>query len=396
MGKPTLSTIFILVVLTASSLAAIEEGDVGTTLCGQVQELAQETAGEEDPAVYRNHGGYVRTVARLVSQFEERGDITEECSSCIVNQFARSLPIHDQTSCGPIPCREAQPAPEEVQAAVIAALERLGVGADPWGNVGDFELFLDLTEAELGCFLRDEGAATNSPLFQQQVQGCVEPGVNYCGPGTSRTNSLLNDVTVPACLNEGCCQHDVCYGVECVAEECIWTPQSQGCDNPLVSTCLGLGSCGLVDLLDPMALVVCTAVQCLNATFPAGICQDIRSTRVLLNPQCLLPPSQENCDVSCQGQTCGNFSTCNPGSGCGNPVCATISEGGGVCVEGQTPCAGLADCTTSADCAGGLCLVGTCCGRPVCVGATAFCPDIGASLVPDNQLLPVGPTIGQE
>jgi hypothetical protein len=49
-------------------------------------------------------------------------------------------------------------------------------------------------------------------------------------------------------------------------------------------------------------------------------------------------------------------------------VCASISNGQGFCVDGNTPCAGLAGCGTSADCPlGQVCAVGTCCGANVCV-----------------------------
>jgi len=68
---------------------------------------------------------------------------------------------------------------------------------------------------------------------------------------------------------------------------------------------------------------------------------------------------------SCTGQTCDTFGPCGPGGSC---VCASVTDGTGFCVDGNTPCSGLADCGTSADCPlGSICAVGSCCDRNVCV-----------------------------
>lgn len=54
-------------------------------------------------------------------------------------------------------------------------------------------------------------------------------------------------------------------------------------------------------------------------------------------------------------------------------MCASTTEQTGYCVDGSTPCAGLADCTDSINCASGeICAAASCCSRNVCVGAT-FC-----------------------
>ncbi|MGB2769403.1 MAG: hypothetical protein WBC88_06730, partial [Candidatus Zixiibacteriota bacterium] len=39
--------------------------------CGELQLLVQTTVGNEDPAVYRNHGKYVSTVAKMVDPYLE-------------------------------------------------------------------------------------------------------------------------------------------------------------------------------------------------------------------------------------------------------------------------------------------------------------------------------------
>jgi len=69
------------------------------TTCGELQAMVQETVGNEDPAVYRNHGAYVSTVANLVDPYLESGQIDSVCASCIVNQFARRIPIEEQVPC---------------------------------------------------------------------------------------------------------------------------------------------------------------------------------------------------------------------------------------------------------------------------------------------------------
>lgn len=82
------------------------------------------------------------------------------------------------------------------------------------------------------------------------------------------------------------------------------------------------------------------------------------------------------CAPECTGATCATFVPCaTPGADCEDPVCAKIAGvASGQCVEGTTPCAGLADCVSSSDCAaGGICAVQSCCGRNVCVPTSAFC-----------------------
>jgi len=93
--------------------------DVGTSACGLVQSVAQNAVDYGGP--YRNHGRMVRTAARTVSQFVEAAVITEECSSCIVSQFARRIPAEEQESCGlcPFNLRSFVPSPTEVTDATL-------------------------------------------------------------------------------------------------------------------------------------------------------------------------------------------------------------------------------------------------------------------------------------
>ena len=67
--------------------------------CGDLQALVQDSVGNEDPAVYRNQGKYVSTVAKLVDPYLESGEIDSVCASCIVSQFARRIPVEEQELC---------------------------------------------------------------------------------------------------------------------------------------------------------------------------------------------------------------------------------------------------------------------------------------------------------
>lgn len=77
-------------------------GDVGSEECREVQLEAQTAVVNGGP--YKNHGKLVSTAAHVVSAAEDAGEITEECASCIMHQFARRIPIEQQTPCGPEPC----------------------------------------------------------------------------------------------------------------------------------------------------------------------------------------------------------------------------------------------------------------------------------------------------
>ncbi|KAK0610348.1 hypothetical protein B0T17DRAFT_584566 [Bombardia bombarda] len=88
---------------------------------------------------------------------------------------------------------------------------------------------------------------------------------------------------------------------------------------------------------------------------------------------------------SCAAQTCYNFDSCGAGGDC---VCASIPDGTGFCVDGNTPCDGLLGCGTSADCGlGSVCAVGTCCERNVCI-TTDQCG--GYNLLPARMFMPRG------
>lgn len=82
-------------------LLAQVSGDVDTLACRETQLSVQDAVAAGEP--YRNRGQRVRTAARLVSSAESAATITEACSSCIVSQFGRRIPVDEQVACGPDP-----------------------------------------------------------------------------------------------------------------------------------------------------------------------------------------------------------------------------------------------------------------------------------------------------
>ena len=87
------------------------------------------------------------------------------------------------------------------------------------------------------------------------------------------------------------------------------------------------------------------------------------------------PCGPDSPNPECEGATCSTFLPCNLPNSCTAPVCGTLAEGGGLCVEGLTPCAGLIQCPGgTGDCPDGyLCFVESCCGVPVCMPPSTFC-----------------------
>ena len=69
--------------------------------CREAQLSVQATVGDENPAIYKNHGAYVSAAAAAANVFLYSGEIDSVCHSCIVSQFARRIPVADQEPCGP-------------------------------------------------------------------------------------------------------------------------------------------------------------------------------------------------------------------------------------------------------------------------------------------------------
>ena len=354
---------------------------LGTMQCRGVQKAIQNEMGKYNPRGFKNFFNYQKKVAEAVHSAIKEELINRQCGWCIFKQFLRLVPISEQKACGTDAsptesCEYTNPPDSQIEAAIEMSIVQF---QDPWSQAEQFSSLLQQTQQILGCELSSGSSETrslkSSTILQSEGQ-CAEDGVNYCGPGTSETNLSLDIINVPDCLNEDCCHHDSCYGKNCVSNDCIWTPQSQECDNKLLANCQGNGDCSPQDLSNKMAKFVCVLVNWENGT--AGqLSVSARNKRINEHPVCEEPASLETCGVKCMGQTCKTFTQCNPGSGCQLPVCGTIVEGGGACIEGTTPCEGLPDCTKSDDCYEGLCFESTCCGRSVCLNAQTFCPDIG-------------------
>jgi hypothetical protein len=81
-------------------VSILDDDSIGPGACAVLQAEMQTLMGDEDPEVYRNHGRYVSPVARITDLALRNAEITQECQGCIVNQFARSVPIAEQSVCG--------------------------------------------------------------------------------------------------------------------------------------------------------------------------------------------------------------------------------------------------------------------------------------------------------
>ena len=66
-------------------------------VCRDVQIKAQQAVIDDGP--YKNKGKIVKTAAKVVDFYKDSGLITDECASCIMNQFARGIPIEEQQPC---------------------------------------------------------------------------------------------------------------------------------------------------------------------------------------------------------------------------------------------------------------------------------------------------------
>ena len=355
--------------------------DSGTMQCRGVQTAIQAEMGNYNSSIYKNALDYKIKSAQVIYQALKVKLINWRCAWCIFKQFLRLIPINKQTACGTNAsptefCDETNFSSSQMEASIEISISQF---KNLWSQADQFEALFKQTQQILGCKLNT--SSSKKQIFESssfsQVEGeCAQEGVNYCGPGTSLTNPALDIINVPASLNEACCHHDSCYGKKCVDGKCYWTTQSEVCDNSLLANCQGKGSSSQKDLQSPVSQFVCAIVK-----WESGAAGNVsvaeRNKRIRDNPPCQKPASLQTCGVQCEGKTCDTFTTCNPKSGCQDPVCGTIVEGGGVCVEGTTYCDDLPSCSKSEGCYEGLCLESSCCGRNVCVNAQVFCPDIG-------------------
>jgi hypothetical protein len=74
---------------------SINTAPVSACTCGERQALVIQLVPDE--STFKNHGQYV---SAATAALDADGPVSEECHSCIVNQFARSIPQGSMTSCG--------------------------------------------------------------------------------------------------------------------------------------------------------------------------------------------------------------------------------------------------------------------------------------------------------
>lgn len=287
-----------------SLVQAQHPGDVGTSQCGGIQYVVQKSVGDEDPKVHQDHNAYVGSVSAIINEALQKRLIAGECSGCIIDQFARRVPIANQTLCGPITaptqlCEQTSDTLERIEPATLLALHTV---TDPWNDITQFQSLLKLTQTILGCQLegtRYESISPQSVQPQELAERCGTPGVNYCGPKNSRLNAALQTLKVPACLNEACCEHDKCYKDNCIEKKCYWTPQTQLCDKSLLDACTGRGSCPFATIFTHhVARFICTVVVCFTGPSINPSCN------VVPRPECNQPPFPEPCDPTACSPAC--------------------------------------------------------------------------------------------
>ncbi|OBS23131.1 hypothetical protein FPOA_03689 [Fusarium poae] len=224
--------------------------------------------------------------------------------------------------------------------------------------------------------------------FRHPGKTCTAPAAKRkgpcydCGPkSTNRAKKLCYGVckdTQSDSANCGKCGKSCPTKTHCVKGKCV-------CENSNQPQCKGLcpdyttdsGNCGKCGVACKKDVEKCEGGKCVP-TCPAGSsqcgssCVDLKTDPNNCGTCGTTCPSGE-CEngacvaPGCAGQTCDTFTACGPGGSC---VCASVAGGRGFCADGQTPCAGLADCNSTGDCPSGqVCIVGSCCTRNVCISA---------------------------
>jgi hypothetical protein len=72
--------------------------DVGTQGCRKVQFQAQDAVLFGGP--YKNNAELVKTASDVVDTYKKNGKISNKCSSCILQEFRRRIPVEEQDACG--------------------------------------------------------------------------------------------------------------------------------------------------------------------------------------------------------------------------------------------------------------------------------------------------------
>jgi len=101
MKKLFLLSVLTLVFANISYAQSINPGDVGSPECREIQLEAIKAVDTGGP--YKNAGARVKVAANVVSNAQNALQITGECASCIMNQFAKGIPTKKHKPCGPDP-----------------------------------------------------------------------------------------------------------------------------------------------------------------------------------------------------------------------------------------------------------------------------------------------------
>jgi hypothetical protein len=102
-------------------------------------------------------------------------------------------------------------------------------------------------------------------------------------------------------------------------------------------------------------------------------------------------PTVEICasaNTGCLGATCDTYIGCDNNADC---FCGTLAEGGTLC-QTSISCEGLTPCPTGACPDGSVCLIGSCCGDPVCVPLSVACSQDNSTASVRSSLPPRPPT----
>jgi hypothetical protein len=237
-------------------------------------------------------------------------------------------------------------------------------------------------------------AAIVNKICGQVTKGfikCLEVGTEICALAEIEDDEL----TLPIC--EGIvaylCNKGTAAACQAAAGKlCACPANTQACNDPAYTSgcCPACMDCQNGNLCVPNATCASNDMGpcCGNQCCPVGYTCDMTTNP----PTCMSPNS------GCLGATCSTFVPCSSS----NPdcVCTTVADGGGLCVPGSTACDTLTSCASSTDCGpDALCVVGTCCGNPVCVpiGLSEQCPaDAAAASASFVRQAPKanGPTIG--
>ncbi len=159
--------------VAAPSVWAVDSGDVGAVECRAAQIDAQNAVRHLGQV--KNLGDVVSTAAKVASAAEEAGQITEACADCIVRQFARRVPLAEQTPCG-------SDCPPGFQAVPTGCGEVRVLCVQPGS-----ECFVAGIDCCAACVCSDQACCTANPACQLLQDGQVVP----CGP------------TPPECIGPG-------------------------------------------------------------------------------------------------------------------------------------------------------------------------------------------------